>query len=187
MRGIKLTVALAIVAAAVASTASADQGRRLTGPFCVGKTNAGKNAGIVRSVAVNRPCRTYEIRKHGVAVPHPERGATSQAGPKGDPGAAGSNGAAGAPGPKGDSGSVTVTQLTGDQANCVKITGSDGSSGIICGTAGTPGAKGDKGDKGDPAICPIKPPKCNSGKGNGPEGNPDCDPGNSSGHNSGGD
>lgn len=29
--------------------------------------------------------------------------------------------------------------------------------------------------------------KCNSGRGNGSEGSPDCDPGNSGGHNNGGD
>lgn len=29
--------------------------------------------------------------------------------------------------------------------------------------------------------------KCNAGRGNGSEGNPDCDPGNSGGHNNGGD
>jgi hypothetical protein len=29
--------------------------------------------------------------------------------------------------------------------------------------------------------------KCNSGNGNGPEGDPDCDPGNSGGHNNGKD
>jgi hypothetical protein len=29
--------------------------------------------------------------------------------------------------------------------------------------------------------------KCNSGRGNQSEGNPDCDPGNSGGHNQGGD
>ena len=33
----------------------------------------------------------------------------------------------------------------------------------------------------------TKKPKCNSGRGNGSEGNPDCDPGNSGGHNKGGD
>lgn len=34
---------------------------------------------------------------------------------------------------------------------------------------------------------PTKKVKCNSGRGNGSEGDPDCDPGNSGGHNEGGD
>lgn len=39
---------------------------------------------------------------------------------------------------------------------------------------------------------PTPPPqeekvKCNAGRGNGSEGDPDCDPGNSAGHNNGGD
>lgn len=34
---------------------------------------------------------------------------------------------------------------------------------------------------------PTDKPKCNSGRGNGSEGDPDCDPGNSGGHNHGGD
>jgi hypothetical protein len=38
-----------------------------------------------------------------------------------------------------------------------------------------------------PTQEPTKKPKCNSGRGNGSEGEPDCDPGNSGGHNHGGD
>ena len=40
-----------------------------------------------------------------------------------------------------------------------------------------------------PAMStPLHPnPKCNSGSGNGSEGLPDCDPGNSGGNNNGGD
>jgi len=34
---------------------------------------------------------------------------------------------------------------------------------------------------------PTDKPKCNSGRGNDSEGDPDCDPGNSGGHNKGGD
>ena len=34
---------------------------------------------------------------------------------------------------------------------------------------------------------PTEKPSCNSGRGNGSEGDPDCDPGNSGGHNQGGD
>lgn len=39
----------------------------------------------------------------------------------------------------------------------------------------------------DPTPEPPKKQKCNSGRGNGSEGDPDCDPGNSGGHNKGGD
>ena len=38
-----------------------------------------------------------------------------------------------------------------------------------------------------PTQEPTDKPKCNSGRGNGSEGDPDCDPGNSGGHNHGGD
>ena len=41
-----------------------------------------------------------------------------------------------------------------------------------------------------PTTTPQPEPtkaKCNSGRGNGSEGSPDCDPGNSGGHNEGGD
>jgi len=38
-----------------------------------------------------------------------------------------------------------------------------------------------------PPPDPTDKPKCNSGRGNGSEGDPDCDPGNSGDHNQGGD
>ena len=38
-----------------------------------------------------------------------------------------------------------------------------------------------------PAVEPTDKPKCNSGGGNGSEGDPDCDPGNSGDHNNAGD
>ena len=38
-----------------------------------------------------------------------------------------------------------------------------------------------------PTLVPTDKPKCNSGRGNDSEGNPDCDPGNSGEHNKGGD
>ncbi len=42
-------------------------------------------------------------------------------------------------------------------------------------------------DKPDPTPKPTKKPECNSGRGNGSEGDPDCDPGNSGKKNKGGD
>lgn len=39
----------------------------------------------------------------------------------------------------------------------------------------------------EPDPTPEPKPKCNSGRGNNSEGDPDCDPGNSGGHNQGGD
>ena len=38
-----------------------------------------------------------------------------------------------------------------------------------------------------PEPTPEEKPKCNAGRGNDSEGDPDCDPGNSGGHNQGGD
>lgn len=39
----------------------------------------------------------------------------------------------------------------------------------------------------EPTMTPGSRKTCNSGRGNGSEGEPDCDPGNSGGHNQGGD
>ena len=39
----------------------------------------------------------------------------------------------------------------------------------------------------DPTTAPPEKVKCNSGRGNSSEGDPDCDPGNSGGNNQGGD
>jgi Collagen triple helix repeat (20 copies) len=125
-----LTSALLLVG--LAQGASGDQGKRLAGPFCIGKRNlqaiGGPNAlrailraGVVRSVAVGQACRPWENRKLGLAVTGPA-GPQGPPGPKGDPGATGANGGqgpAGQSGPKGD--------------------------------PGPPGPKGDKGDPG-PAV-----------------------------------
>ena len=111
----------ALVIVTAAYTATGDQGRRLAGPFCVGKPGlspaAGNvpRAGVVRSIAVTQACRSDEIRKFGVAVPHPEIGATASGGSAGADGATGSSGekgakgdtgATGPAGPKGDPGSL---------------------------------------------------------------------------------
>ncbi len=196
----------AVVIVGSVTAATNDQGRRLSGPFCVSLSS-----GVVRAVAVTQVCRKGEVRKVGVAIPcrtlTPKgdycagtpgaRGPAGPAGASGPPGAAGPAGPAGAsvvgpPGPAGPGGKVTVTQLTGDQANCVRISGSDGSSGVVCGLVGPPGPAGQCACHGDPNPPPPPPkkPKCNSGNGNGSEpgsDGKDCDPGNSGGHNKGKD
>ncbi len=128
-----IALAIVIVAALVvvgfSQAYGSDQGRRLSGPFCVGKTNAGKDAGVVRSVAASQVCRSYEIRKFGVAVPcstltpsptsacttgvgsgkagaDGSQGAQGEKGEKGDTGVTGATGPAGATGPKGDPGGL---------------------------------------------------------------------------------
>jgi len=210
----KIIVAAAIMLVALISigsisAASSDQGRRLTGPFCVGKTNAGDNAGVVRSIAKTQACRSYEIRRFGLAVPHPEfPGVGSKVpGPQGGAGPAGTDGKDGIDGKNGVNGNVHVEQL---ENGCVKFTGSDESEATLCPTEGVAGPKGDKGDtgatggvgpKGDPGTCDCKGEDCdddqgddgdhpNSGGGNGSEpdeNGDDQDPGNSGDHNNGKD
>jgi hypothetical protein len=207
-----LVGACALVLVGTATTATQDKGRRLTGPFCIGKPYlrplgakgvpivpllpaitydsrlinakvAVLRAGVVRSVGANKPCRPWETRRVGVAIPcktltplkpdvyckNVEIGKQGAPGKDGATGAAGANGkdgangANGGTGPAGASGKVTVTQLTGSQSNCVQISGSDGSSGIICGAAGAPGPKGDtgaQGPKGADGICKCPDGKC---------------------------
>ena len=148
--GIALAVLLLIgVVAMTAGAASNDQGRRLAGPFCVGKADLnnleGKRtgvgvgrttrrfgilrAGVVRSVAVKQACRPWEIRKFGLALP-----ANTNRGPAGP---AGERGPAGPPGPAGPAG-------TGGGG-----TGPAGPAGPT-GQIGPPGPKGDRGDRGEP-------------------------------------
>src|SRR6185437_13841127 len=107
--GMAALCVVAISSAQSSHVSNKDKGRRLSGPFCVGKHNAGKNAGVVRSIAATQKCRSYEIRKFGIAVPDADdnvvgvaTGVSSTPGPKGDTGAAGATGAAGPQGPKGD-------------------------------------------------------------------------------------
>jgi Collagen triple helix repeat (20 copies) len=113
----------------IAVAAPNDQGRRLAGPFCVGKANlnnlegtrTGLNvgrtserfgilrAGVVRSVAVKQACRPWEVRKLGLALPQIAlppgvQGPQGPPGPPGPPGPRGPAGPAGPQGPKGDPG-----------------------------------------------------------------------------------
>ena len=119
------------VTATSAPTATQDQGRRLTGPFCIGKkflrplTRSEENrikqaanmndvrlglavlrAGAVRSVAKGDKCRPWENLKQGVAV-------AGTPGPRGLKGEAGARGPAGANGAKGDTGATGSAGATG--------------------------------------------------------------------------
>ena len=105
--GAAMLAALGVVAISAAqSHVINDKGRRLAGPFCVGKNNAGKNAGVVRSIAKTQKCRSYEIRKYGIAVPDNDAtgtaaGIAGATGPAGPQGAKGDTGATGPAGPQG--------------------------------------------------------------------------------------
>lgn len=126
-----LTVFIALAALILIPTAlssSTDQGRRLAGPFCIGKTTVSplqvKNvfgqtvtvprAGIVRSISIGQKCNDNENRRFG----QPDNDVDSVAGPqgpKGDTGARGPKGDTGEQGPKGDTGEQGPQGETGPQ------------------------------------------------------------------------
>lgn len=164
-----LTIVLAVVVVGSVSAAPADQGRRLAGPFCVGKsglknlevtrrgvhsartTRAGGilRAGVVRSIAVGQKCRPWENRRLGLQVRGPAgpKGADGARGPQGAAGPAGPQGApgpttGGSVGPKGDTGATGATGAAG-------ATGAPGPAGPP-GPAGTAGAQGAPGPQGVP-------------------------------------
>jgi hypothetical protein len=141
-----------LIAVGIAGAASNDQGRRLAGPFCVGKTflkpvNGSKatnspvytisvlRAGVVRSIARTQSCRPWEERKLGLAWPQ-------IAGPAGPPGPAGPKGDTGPAGPKGDPGSP------GGPAGPAGPKGDTGPAG----PAGPAGPKGDPGPAGKDGL-----------------------------------
>jgi hypothetical protein len=159
LKYIAVMVAAIAVTATVAS-AGGDQGRRLAGPFCVGKQNSGATAGVVRSVAATNECRSNEVKKVGVAVSGP----AGPQGPKGDPGPAGATGGSGGSGPAGATGkageSVTMKYVEADrdkEGPCEGASVYDGHTGValtvgdstlfVCN--GRPGHKGDRGDDGE--------------------------------------
>jgi hypothetical protein len=170
--------ALGVVAMSAAQSGSSqDKGRRLAGPFCVGKNNAGKNAGVVRSIAVTQRCRSYELRKLGIAVPDKDgdvvgvaagvagtTGATGPQGPKGDTGA---TGATGAQGQKGDTGATDATGAQGPKGD-TGATGATGPQGAK-GEDGAAGATGAKGDTGATGPAGPQGPKGDTGA-SGPQG-----------------
>lgn len=169
-----VAVVLAAGFAFAATGATADQGRRLTGPVCIGKpglknlnadarsTRIGRltaaravlRAGVVRSVAVGRKCFSWEIRRFGVGLPSTggtqgERGPAGERGPMGPMGPAGPAGpGGGAQGPKGDTGATGAAGATGS-------VGPAGPAGPIgpagpAGTAGSVGPQGQIGPQGPP-------------------------------------
>src|SRR5512141_125500 len=129
---IVLVLAALLTTVGVAGATSKDQGRRLAGPFCIGKTTVSPlrvrnvfgqtvtvpRAGIVRSIGIGQKCNANENRRFGVPVsggggpkgdagpigPAGPQGPAGPAGPKGDTGAAGATGATGAAGPAGETG-----------------------------------------------------------------------------------
>jgi hypothetical protein len=150
-----LLVVVALVSAlllvGLAQGASSDKGRRLAGPFCVGKRdvrplNGIARAGVVRSVAVNRACSSIEIRKLGLAVTGPP----GPKGDKGDTGAAGATGATGAPGPAGAVGGQGPAGPAGPKGD-PGPPGPKGDTGPA-GPAGDRGPAGAPGPKGEPGL-----------------------------------
>jgi hypothetical protein len=138
-----LLVLMLTVAVGVAGATTKDQGRRLAGPFCVGKrflrpldgaraTNhplagvAVLRAGVVRSVSVNQACRPWENRKVGLAIPDPDNPGGGGSGPAGP---------AGPQGPKGDTGATGAKGATGDKG-ATGAPGKDGTDGDANNTGG---------------------------------------------------
>ena len=144
-----VAIVLALAVVGIASGASSDQGRRLAGPFCVGKANLSpfyakgigwiSRAGVVRSVSVTEQCQRTEIRKFGVAVPdvdvQPTAPVAGPQGPKGDKGDKGDTGATGATGPAGPAGKDGTNG--GDDENDVQqglaVCASNGGNLKLCG------------------------------------------------------
>jgi hypothetical protein len=153
---IVLALAALLTSVGVAGAQSNDQGRRLAGPFCIGKTTVSplrlKNiygqtvtvprAGIVRSIGMSQKCNANENRRFGVPV-------AGGAGPKGDFGPVGPAGPAGPAGAKGDTGATGHTGSTGETGatGAQGPAGADGAQGQQ-GEVGPAGAKGDTGATG---------------------------------------
>jgi hypothetical protein len=160
--------------------ATADQGRRLAGPFCIGKRFlkpiqrnqqtitpalqlAILRAGVVRSVSVNEQCRPWENRKLGLAIPVQ----VGPAGPAGAVGAAGAQGPQGAAGAKGDKGEVGATGAAGAKgetgaAGAKGEAGATGAAGAV-GPAGATGPAGPTGASGSQGPAGPSGPKGDTG------------------------
>jgi hypothetical protein len=164
--GVGVVAALVV---GVATGASGDQGRRLSGPFCVDLKD-----GVVHAVPQGHECTAKQIGKAGVAVSGPA-GPQGPVGPQGAAGAQGGQGNAGASGAsvtmkpivapdddyEGDypcsgasayDGQIGVTLTVGDQSLvvCNGRPGKRGHRGYQGeqGPKGDDGAKGNQGDKG---------------------------------------
>ena len=143
---VAMSVVLLLIIAGTSGAATNDQGRRLAGPFCVGKAGlrnleANRNglvsrtrtterfgilrAGVVRSIALKQKCRPWENRRLGLQVRGP-------AGPPGDRGPAGPPGERGPAGSSGSSGPAGPAGATGAK-----------------GDVGPQGLKGDRGERGE--------------------------------------
>lgn len=146
MRRAWMVVGAALVAAlamtAVAGSATQDKGKRLTPPFCIGKPDAGQNAGVVRSVAYGQKCRSYERAAKGLTPPDPDRDRDAKTAPApgktGPQGQVGARGATGAQGPAGTAGAQGPAGAKGDR----------GDTGAASTVPGPPGPKGDPGTPG---------------------------------------
>jgi hypothetical protein len=142
---------LALIVVATATGASSDQGRRLAGPFCVGKANLSpffvkkvgwvSRAGVVRSVAVTEQCQSWELRKFGqpdndAATEGGVPGPAGPQGPKGDKGDKGDTGATGATGPAGPAGKDGTNGEGGDNDDVqqgLAVCASNGGNLKLCG------------------------------------------------------
>ena len=159
--GVVTALVVGVTAASSAPVRKGDQGRRLAGPFCIGKHNLDSKrpvgldprvarflgarailrAGVVRSIAQKDKCRPWEDRRVGLAVPRIP-GPRGPAGPAGATGAQGPQGIPGTgttPGPQGPQGAKGDTGATGQ-------TGATGAKG----ETGATGATGPQGPKGEP-------------------------------------
>src|SRR5438874_12221560 len=148
-----LVIAVLLTSVGVAGAQSNDQGRRLAGPFCIGKTTVSplrlKNiygqtvtvprAGIVRSIGITQKCNANENRRLGVptAGSGGAKGDSGPIGPQGSAGPAGAKGDTGATGAQGPAGAKGETGATGAEG----ATGADGAQGLT-GDAGATGAQG---------------------------------------------
>jgi hypothetical protein len=132
----------ALVIAGVALAGSGgmgDQGRRLSGPFCINK-----RSGLIISIAAAQPCKPGWVRKYGEKV-------YGKRGPKGDAGRRGSKGATGDTGATGATGAPGPTLVaTGEQG----VPGKDGKDGKD-GTSGKDGTNGTDGANGSDAVGMI--------------------------------
>jgi hypothetical protein len=170
-----------------ASKATDDQGRRLAGPFCIGKSflkplDGGRatrqirfqlavlRAGAVRSVAKTQPCRPWENRKLGLAWPGLPGTGTGPAGLQGPPGPAGAQGPPGPAGPKGDTGATGPAGPAGPSTGVPGPAGSPGPKG----DTGATGATGPKGDTGATGATGAPGPAGPTGPAGpaGPKGDP---------------
>ncbi len=119
--------AMVIAGAALAGgSGTQDQGRRLTGPFCINK-----KTGVILSVGVKKKCKPGYVRKYGVGGPQGGSGPKGPAGPKGATGAK----------RQGDTGAKGDTGATGPAGQTLEAFGAQGPQGKT-GPQGETGPRG---------------------------------------------